>query len=103
MIKPMVTGGFSDGAAVKPVAQSPLSRLILGQLSTWQQTEREPTFQGLHVWLMEQLKGWLPPVNSSKKKKKAWGDLKWEQGRLEVKAPSLFPHDQEEESEHKAV
>lgn len=46
MIKPMMTGA---GAAIKPVAQSPPSRLILGQLSTWQQTGREPTFQGLHV------------------------------------------------------
>lgn len=49
MIKPMMTGEFSDGAAVKAEARSPPSRLILGQLSTWQQTERKPTFQGLHV------------------------------------------------------
>lgn len=50
---------------------------------------------------MEQLRGWLTFVHGYYKK--SLSRPKVVQGSLEVKPLRLFPRDQEQESEHKAV
>lgn len=99
-----MTGQFSDWNNVKAAsaaAQSPLSLLILGTyLPVSRQKESSPSRGSMFdLW-----NNWGDDLHLfTVTTKKSLSRPKVVQGRLEVKPLRLFPRDQEQESEHKAV
>lgn len=99
-----MTGQFSDWNNVKAasaVAQSPLSLLILGTYLPVSRHRERAHLPGTPCLINGTIEGMINTC--SQILKKSLGRPKVVQGRLEVKPLCLFPRDQEQESEHKAV